>query len=157
MDGVVTVMRSAGQFQVVIGNHVSHVYEEVVDYAGIAPTEVVEDDGEKVNLFNRLIDILSGVFQPFLGVLAASGMLKGFVALAFSLGLITQESDTYILLNQIGDAIFFFMPIVIGYTASQKFKLSPVIGMTLGMGLVMPTLQLNAVKQLLQPLKKFQK
>lgn len=145
MDGVVTVMKSGGQYQVVIGNHVAHVYDEVVQYAGISSDSATDDDsGEDVSLFNRLIDILSGIFQPFLGVLAASGMLKGFIALAVSLNLMSQTSDTYTFLFQIGDAIFYFLPIVIGYTAAQKFRLSPVIGMTLGMALVMPTLQLGA-------------
>lgn len=147
MDGIVTVMKSGGQYQVVIGNHVAHVYEEVVQYAGIGQDTLADDDSDQdANLFNRLIDILSGIFQPFLGVLAASGMLKGFIALAVSLNLMDRAGDTYTFLFQLGDAIFYFLPIVIGYTAAQKFRLSPVIGMTLGMALVMPTLQLNTVK-----------
>ena len=84
MDGVVTVMKSGGQYQVVIGNHVPDVYAEVVDVAGISENSEEESSGG--NIFNRLIDILSGCFQPFLGALAAAGMIKGFNALLVFFG-----------------------------------------------------------------------
>ncbi|MDU2288371.1 MAG: PTS transporter subunit EIIB, partial [Enterococcus faecalis] len=71
MDGVVTVMKSGGQYQVVIGNHVPAVYEEVVSIAGLSGER--EEEASSGNLFDRLIDILSGCFQPFLGALAAAG------------------------------------------------------------------------------------
>lgn len=63
MDGVVTVMKSGGQYQVVIGNHVPAVYEEVVSIAGLSGER--EEEASSGNLFDRLIDILSGCFQPF--------------------------------------------------------------------------------------------
>lgn len=64
MDGIVTVMRAGGQYQVVIGNHVPDVYAEVLTVAGISD-EAEEEVSSSSNLFNRLIDILSGCFQPF--------------------------------------------------------------------------------------------
>ena len=116
MDGVVTVMKSGGQYQVVIGNHVPDVYAEVVDVAGISENSEEESSGG--NIFNRLIDILSGCFQPFLGALAAAGMIKGFNALLVFLGTqgwfnYTAESGTYVMLNAIGDAIFMFMLLMV--------------------------------------------
>lgn len=104
MDGVVTVMKSGGQYQVVIGNHVPAVYEDVVSIAGISADAEQESSGG--NLFNRLIDILSGCFQPFLGALAAAGMVKGLNALLVFLKLYSATSGTYTMLNGIGDAIF---------------------------------------------------
>ncbi|QIK69562.1 PTS transporter subunit EIIC [Erysipelothrix sp. HDW6C] len=145
MDGVVTIMKSGGQYQVVIGNHVPLVYEDVMNVAGLS-TETSEDDAGPKGIFNKLLDIISGCFQPFLGVMAASGMIKGVLALLVSINWLTTTSDTYILLFQIGDAIFFFMPIVIGYTSAKKFKLNPIVGMAIGMALCAPTLQLNALK-----------
>lgn len=76
MEGIVTIMKSGGQYQVVIGNHVPDVYAEVLTVAGISD-EAEEEVSSSSNLFNRLIDILSGCFQPFLGALAAAGMVKG--------------------------------------------------------------------------------
>ena len=80
MEGIVTIMKSGGQYQVVIGNHVPDVYAEVLTVAGISD-EAEEEVSSSSNLFNRLIDILSGCFQPFLGALAAAGMVKGLNAL----------------------------------------------------------------------------
>ena len=146
MDGVVTVVKSGGQFQVVIGNHVGNVHAELLLQTGISGDEIVVDSGEKLSLFDRLIGIISGVFQPILGVLAASGMLKGFLAFMVAINVLTQTSDTYILLNNIGDAVFYFFPVVIGYSAARKFNLNPIVGLTMGMAITMPALQLNAVK-----------
>ncbi len=79
MDGVVTVMKSGGQYQVVIGNHVPDVYKAVVEVGGFQnQSPIEEEDGPKGSLFSRFIDIISSIFTPILGVLAATGMIKGF-------------------------------------------------------------------------------
>lgn len=85
-DGVVTVMKSGGQYQVVIGNHVSHVYEEVCKVANLSSNDEQETEQEKLPLFDRLIDLISGCFQPFLGILSAGGIIKGLNALMVFLG-----------------------------------------------------------------------
>ncbi|MBP1046698.1 PTS glucose transporter subunit IIA [Enterococcus sp. BWM-S5] len=144
MDGVVTVMKSGGQYQVVIGNHVPQVYEEVVSIAGISADAEQESSGG--NIFNRLIDILSGCFQPFLGALAAAGMVKGLNALLVFLNLYSNTSGTYTMLNGIGDAIFYFMPVILGYTAARKFNLNPMVGIVIGAALCYPSVQGGALQ-----------
>lgn len=148
MDGVVTVMKSGGQYQVVIGNHVPAVYEEVVSIAGLSGER--EEEASSGNLFDRLIDILSGCFQPFLGALAAAGMVKGLNALLVFLKLYTATSGTYTMLNGIGDAIFYFMPVILGYTAAKKFRLHPMVGIVIGAAYVTPTIQGSAYKRPLE-------
>ncbi|WP_458119452.1 beta-glucoside-specific PTS transporter subunit IIABC [Paenibacillus sp. Z6-24] len=142
MDGVVTVIQSGGQYQVVIGNHVSEVYADVNTVAGFSgdSSAAPDDSGQKVSLFNRFIDMISGVFAPTLGVLAATGMIKGLTALFLSLGWLVKESGTYIILNAIGDCLFYFFPIFLGYTAAKKFNANIFIGMAIGAALVYPTL-----------------
>jgi len=144
MDGVVTVMKSGGQYQVVIGNHVPAVYEEVVAIAGLSGDS--EEAASGGSLFNRLIDILSGCFQPFLGALAAAGMVKGLNALLVFFNLYSNTSGTYSMLNGIGDAIFYFMPVILGYTAAKKFRLHPMVGIVIGAALCYPTIQGDALK-----------
>lgn len=144
MDGVVTVMKSGGQYQVVIGNHVPAVYEDVLSIAGISADSEEQSSGG--NIFNRLIDILSGCFQPFLGALAAAGMVKGLNALLVFLKLYSNTSGTYTMLNGIGDAIFFFMPVILGYTAARKFKLNPMVGIVIGAALCYPAVQGGALQ-----------
>lgn len=137
--GVVTVVQSGGQYQVVIGNHVPEVYQEFVEYAGleVSNNAVVE---EKKGPFDAFIDIISGIFTPVLGLLAATGMIKGFNVLFVSLGWITNTSGTYAILQAAGDCFFYFFPIFLGYTAAKKFGLKPFVGMALGAALVYPAL-----------------
>jgi PTS system beta-glucosides-specific IIC component len=141
MDGVVTVVKSGGQYQVVIGNHVPDVYAEVVAIGGFhAEGADCSEPEEKKGLFNSFIDTISGVFAPTLGVLAATGMIKGFNALFVSLKLIDATSGTYQVLNAIGDSLFYFFPIFLGFTAAKKFNANQFVGMALGAVLVYPTL-----------------
>lgn len=142
-EGVVTVKKSAGQYQVVIGNHVPDVYKEVVTLGGFdsaEPVDAEEGSGEKQNIFNRFIDIVSNIFIPVLGLLAATGMIKGFNALFLALGWLKNTDGTYLLLNAIGDGFFVFLPIFLGYTAMKKFGGTPFLGMAIAAGLVHPSL-----------------
>jgi beta-glucoside PTS system EIICBA component len=142
MDGVVTVVKSGGQYQVVIGNHVQDVFNAVVEVGGLqnSSESSSNEKEEKMSPFNKLIDIISGIFAPTLGVLAATGMLKGFNALFLALGWITPESGTYHIIQAIGDSLFYFFPIFLGYNASKKFKTSTYLGMTIGAALVYPSI-----------------
>ncbi|KAF6563707.1 PTS glucose transporter subunit IIA [Paenibacillus sp. EKM202P] len=139
MDGVVTVVKSGGQYQVVIGNHVPEVYADVATIGGFQAGDSEEASGEKVSLFNRFIDTISGVFTPTLGVLSATGMIKGFTALFVALGWLTATSGTYQILNALGDCLFYFFPIFLGYTSAKKFNANIFIGMAIGASLVYPT------------------
>ncbi|TWT06396.1 PTS beta-glucoside transporter subunit IIABC [Planococcus sp. CPCC 101016] len=140
MDGVVTVMQSGGQYQVVIGNHVQDVYKAVVEVGGFGANDAPAEDSSDTSLFNRFIDVISSIFSPILGVLAATGMIKGLNALFVALGWLDTTSGTYQILNAIGDSLFYFFPIFLGYTAIKKFGGSPFIGMAIGAALVYPTL-----------------
>lgn len=144
MDGVVTVMKSAGQYQVVIGNHVGQVYEDVVDIAGISGDSNTVEPASG-NIFNRLIDVISGIFQPFLGALSAGGMIKGLNALLIAAGVLTDTSGTYLVLNAIGDAIFMFLPIAVAVAAAKKFGVNQYVGLVIGAALCYPTIQLSAL------------
>ena len=137
MDGVVTVVKSGGQYQVVIGNHVPDVFEDVNAVGGFAAASE-DDSNEKMSLFNKFIDMISGVFAPTLGVLCATGMIKGFNALFIALHILSDKDGTYIILNGIGDSLFYFFPIFLGYTAAKKFKLNHFTGMAIGASMVYP-------------------
>src|SRR5699024_2031718 len=127
-DGVVTVVQAGGQYQVVIGNHVPDVYEAVLKQgvAGVGSVDIDEgDDVANGNLFDRFVDLMSGLFQPFLGALAAAGILKGVVAILAAVGgeNITA-SGLYVLLNAAGDAFFQYLPFALAITAAGKFKMN---------------------------------
>jgi beta-glucoside PTS system EIICBA component len=147
MDGVVTVRQSGGQYQVVIGNHVPDVYKAVVAEGGFElnrPVDDPDDNSDKGSLLDRFIDMISGIFQPILAVLVASGMIKGFNALFIAAGWLNEASGTYQVLNAIGDALFYFLPIFLGYTAMKKFGGTPFLGMLIAGALVYPALDPSA-------------
>lgn len=146
MDGVVTVMKSGGQYQVVIGNHVPDVYADVLPLVGLegGSSEIVEDEPSG-NLFNRAVDVISGIFQPILGIMAACGMVKGLNALFVAIGLYSDTCGGYLVLNAIGDGLFNFLPLFLGYTAAKKFNLKPMIGLVVGAIMCYPTIQNSAL------------
>lgn len=138
MDGVVTVMQSGGQYQVVIGNHVPEVRADVDAVLGVLDTSPA-DSAQKGNLFDQFVELISGIFQPILAPLAAAGMIKGVNAiLFFALGQSFQASATYAVFNAMGDGLFLFLPIFIGYTSMKKFNGSPFVGMMIAAALVYP-------------------
>lgn len=144
-EGIVTVMKSGGQYQVVIGNHVADVYDQVIktgDLGNVSEDSSgsTKDAGGKGNIFNQFIDLISGIFQPTLGVLAATGMIKGFNELFLALGWVEEAGGTYILLDAIGDVLFYFFPIFLAYTASKKMKVAPFIAMAIGASLLYPSI-----------------
>jgi len=144
--GVVTVMKSAGQYQVVIGNHVPAVFEDVCAIAGISNDAPAAEAEAPKGVLDTLIDIISGCFQPILGPLCAAGIIKGLNALlVFLFGAGFSTSGTYLVLNAIGDSIFYFLPIVLGYTAAKKFNVNVVVGMIIGASLCYPTIQTDAL------------
>ncbi len=155
MDGVVTVMKSGGQYQVVIGSHVPEVYADVCAVSGISSgaakeTEVTAKPSGSV--FDRFIDTVSGIFQPILGILSASGMLKGINSLLAFIGIYSEASGTYLYINAFSDVLFMFLPIFLAYTASKKFNLKPFVGMAIGGALCYPAIQLSTLSAASEPL-----
>lgn len=138
--GVIMVVESGGQFQVVIGNHVSEVYQELLQQAGLSDGDenVSQPSRQKEGLLSRCIDIISGIFTPLLGIMAASGILKGFLALSVVCGWLHPTSGSYMILFAASDSLFYFFPLVLGYTAGKKFGGNPFITLAIGGALVHP-------------------
>ena len=137
--GVIMVVESGGQFQVVIGNHVHDVWQAVRQEAGLSDdSEPTAESVEKGSLLGQIIDVVSGIFTPFIGVLAASGILKGMLALAVVCGWLTPQQGTYKIWFAASDALFFFFPLFLGYTAGKKFGGNPFISMVIGGALTHP-------------------
>ncbi|MDW8846241.1 PTS beta-glucoside transporter subunit IIABC [Erwinia sp. MMLR14_017] len=137
---IIAVVESGGQYQVVIGNQVGEVYKALLSAGGLEEVERSDEPQEKQTLFARFIDIVSGIFTPFLGVMAASGVLKGLLALALALRLLQEQSGSYKLLFVASDALFYFLPVVLGYCSGKKFGGNPFVCMAIGAALVHPVM-----------------
>lgn len=147
-DGIVTVVKAGGQYQVVIGNHVPDVYDTVLKVAGIpgeGGIDVDEGDVPKGNLFDRFIALVSGLFQPMLGVLSAAGMIKGVVAILAAVG-VAETDGLYIILNAAGDGLFQFLPLVLAITSAKRFKMDQFTALALGFALVYPDIAASFAK-----------
>lgn len=152
MDGVITVMKSSGQYQVVIGNHVPEVFEDVCKILDLENNSGESEPPKKQKKIDLLIDTVSGIFQPILGIMAACGMLKGFNTLFATLHLYSETSGGYLVINAAGDALFTFLPLFLGYTAAKKFGLKPMIGLALGAAMCYPGIQGSAIAEGAKPL-----
>jgi PTS system beta-glucosides-specific IIC component len=157
LNGVINVQKASGQYQVVIGNQVTAVYEAVMEELS---TDIMSEElttqidketsiktaslkGKLKSGFSELIGVITGAMSPIVGILAAGGILKGVLAILTmpQLGvLVSSQSKLYVVLNAIGDAVFYFLPILVGYTAAKKLKGDPILTAVVGGILVHPTL-----------------
>lgn len=134
-DGVVTVMKSGGQYQVVIGNHVPDVFAVVCKKAHILCEAAADAPKEKMGIGATLIDWISNIFQPVLGILCAAGIIKGLLALWVFLQPSAETSGAYMLWYSFAQGFFDFLPIILGATAAKKFGGSQFLGMGVGAAL----------------------
>lgn len=142
LDGVVTVVQSAGQYQVVIGNSVTKVYDAITSLDSNLGNDERNNKNveEKQSLVNRLLAFVSSVFTPFLGALAASGILKGLLVLTTTFNIFSETDGAYQVWNAASDAIFYFLPLFIGFTAAKQLKVNQFVAVTIAGALVYPNL-----------------
>ena len=142
MSEVVRVIRSGGQFQVVIGNTVSDVYKAIGSVSKINNTNTSENknEAEKNEKFmDKVIDLVSSIFTPILPALIGGGMIKGLLMIATQLGLAT-DTGGYMIMNATADSVFYFMPILLAYTSAKKFDTNRFLAAVVGGALLYPTL-----------------
>lgn len=145
LPGVIQVMNANGQYQVVLGNKVEDVYDDFLKVSGLTGGGEVAadddaDDGEKKTVASILIDLISGIFAPALGALTAAGVMKGLLALFVYLFPAFETDGAYTVLYTVADGFFYFLPVVLGYTAAKKFKMNEFVGLATGFALVYPTM-----------------
>lgn len=146
INGILGVVRAGGQVQVVVGPEVKDVYNEICEIANFENTDNVENAPKKEKLTlksigNGILDAVSGCMGPAIPAIVASAFFKMLVALLGPdlLNVIQVESDIYTLLTFVGDAAFYFFPVIVGYTSAKKFNLNPVLGILMGAILIHPT------------------
>lgn len=136
--GVITVVQSGGQFQVVIGNNVADVFNAIMDITSLNNTPAPQEAGPKKGIVSRLIDLVSSIFIPVLVVLVAGGILKGIISLLQVCDIVQVNTPTFTFLSAIADAPFYYLPIILGFSAVKKFGGNPYVGMAIGGALVYP-------------------
>lgn len=130
IKGVMGVAHSQGQYQIIIG-------QEVPSVAKYFMTQEQNETKEKKK-FN-ILEVIAGCFTAILPVLTAAGMLQAFLVLATSFG-VSDKNSTYIVLYNIANAAFYFLPVILGFSCAKKFNVNPYMGAFLGAILVHPSL-----------------
>lgn len=136
IPGVITTVQAGGQYQVVIGNHVKDAYEFVTEL--ITVDENGGDTKNKVGIFNRIVDVISSIFAPFLYTLAACGILQGILGILVALNWIDTSGGTYQILNFVSWTAFTFLPVLISITAAKKFGANTYMAVVIACALVCP-------------------
>lgn len=149
-SGIIDVLHANDQFQVVIGNCVSDVYEAIENLYDLNQVERnIKKTGKNKGLFSRFTTLIMEIFSPVLGLLCGCGIIKGITVFFGSVGILDTTGSTYIVLQGIGDTLFYFFPIFIGYTSAKRFGLNIFVGIAIGASLIYPSLaQLQAAEPL---------
>ncbi|BDZ31881.1 glucose PTS transporter subunit IIA [Lactiplantibacillus sp. WILCCON 0030] len=157
LDGVIDVTKGSGQYQVVIGPAVNDVYDAVIAQLG---SQFADDDATKQAVadttaaakkqhpqnileliqhgFGNIIGVMTASMIPVIGILAGSGILKGILAALTGFKVLSTTSGTYMVLNAIGDATFYFLPVILGFTAAKKLGSDPIVLAIVGGILIYP-------------------
>jgi len=141
---VLTAIESGGQYQIVIGSAVVEYYETILTLTG--RTKVISDNEQessqaKKTKFNMdaVFEIISSAFSPLIPAMAGSGMLKALLTVLVEAKLLTDTSDVYAVLNAASNAIFYFLPVFLGITLTNKIGGNMYVGGTIGAALLEPT------------------
>lgn len=147
--GILDIMHAGGQYQVVIGNAVANVFDAVI--AQLPNLDGDDDDAAATNqndgrnpvsrALGNLIGFITGSMSPIIGVIAAAGIIKGLLALLTlpQLGsLLNTKSLVYITVSAMADAAFFFLPVLVGFSAAKRLKSDPIIAAVIGAFITYP-------------------
>lgn len=153
LDGVLGAQFQNDQFQVVIGNKVAAVYEELEDQLKQAGATEREAEPPRSRGLNAVLDTISGIFTPILPAIVGTGMLKGILALLVTLGAIQENSGEYQILASIANAAFYFLPFLLAVSSARKFKVNEYIALTLAGTLLYPTILNAYLENHLEPIR----
>lgn len=138
--GIITVVQSGGQFQVVIGNHVNDVFNDIMEITQLNERNTPKTSPENTNILSKFIDLISGIFIPTLVVIVPAGILKGILSFLKVINVIQEQTPDYNFLWAIADAPFYYLPVILGFCAVKKFGGNPFVGMVIGATLVHPNI-----------------
>lgn len=143
IKGVLGVTNSGGQYQVIIGSEVNKVYAELnknLDQNNSVKAEKGKNKKGIKAALNSILDVFISCFTPIIPVIAGSGMIKVLCTLLLNFNLISDTSTTYQVVSIIGDAVFYFLPFFVAFTAAKKMDTDPFLAMVLAAILLHPKL-----------------
>ncbi|WP_370832089.1 beta-glucoside-specific PTS transporter subunit IIABC [Clostridium sp.] len=123
IKGVMGVTKQGGQYQVIIGNNVGTCYKELVKLGNFQEGSSNEVK-EKKGVINTILDVVSGCMSATMPAIVGAGMIKVLLVILPMIGVLSNTSQTYTILNALGDATFYFLPLILCISASKKFNIN---------------------------------
>lgn len=143
INGVKGVMNQGGQYQIIIGTNVSNVTPKVREIAGISTEEEGAVKIDKVgqgSLWDRFFKVISGCIMPMIGPMIAGGIIKGILTLCTTFGVLSSTSGAYQLWYAAADAVLYFMPVIVGFSAGKVFGCNQYVTAAIGAAFLYPNL-----------------
>lgn len=137
VEGVAGVQFKSGQFQVILGNHVNNVFNELDLMLNFQKSV---EAPKKSRVLDNILDTIAQIFTPIIPAIVGAGIMKGVLSLLVTLKWIEGSGDTYTILNIISDAAFYFLPFLLAASASRRFRLNEFIGISLAGILMYPSI-----------------
>ncbi|RPK03077.1 PTS system, beta-glucoside-specific IIB component [Priestia endophytica] len=141
LDGVLKAQNQNGQTQIIIGAKVNAVFKELENMASISPSnKSIENEKPKKKKVSAVIETIAGIFSPAIPMIIAGGMIKALVAVLINFELVSEKSDFMIVMNMIGDLVFYFLPFFLAVSAAKKFKTNEYVALGLAAAYMYPTI-----------------
>lgn len=145
LPGVMGTQFTKKQFQVILGTTVNQSYEIACRLLGIqgdgqGAQQAAGEAAERKDPVTWFMDMVSGVFGPIVPAIAGAGMIKGLISGLAALGIISNTTDTYLLIDILASGVFTFLPFFIAVSAAKKFKTSPFLALSMAATIMYPTL-----------------
>lgn len=147
LPGVLSIVESNGQFQVVIGNEVADVYQYIMDKYKIKsalgsdsdnPNEGEAEEKKSGNLLIRFFNVISSIFNPIIIALAGAGMTKALLVLLSQYHILDADGSTYKILSAAGNSVFYFLPLFLAISAARVFKVNQFVSLAIVASLLEP-------------------
>ena len=160
LSGVMGIVQANNQFQVIVGQAVDEIYEQLTPLLSNPPDEKEAETpsrfkdqknfmGKVRYGFNQVIGVITGAVMPIIHILAASGIIKSVLAIGTTSGWIAESGNAYLIINAMADAVFYFLPILIGYNAARRLGGNPVLTAVIGGVIMYPSILEAAEEELL--------
>lgn len=143
IKGVLTVVEGNGQFQVVIGNHVSDVFNTILNMYPEIKSEKENNnedrsDDQTGNVLTRMFNVMSSIFNPIIIALAGAGMIKALLVILTTYNFMSTESSTYSILSAAGNSVFYYLPLFLAYSSAKTFNCNAFISVAIVGALMEP-------------------
>lgn len=137
--GVMGVIASGPQCQVVIGNDVIEVYDELLKLGSFNAAAPAAASGGKKNIGGLILDYMVGIFQPLVPAIAGAGVLKAILTIFTTFGLLSSSDVVYQVFYNVADAALYYLPVLVAFTTATKFGCNKLVAVALAAAMISPS------------------